>query len=51
MDGSREWLYFSYHLDEDIPGYNTRYYNGTTKSAYWAFGGRNGVYGVHGLRK
>lgn len=54
IDGSREWLYFSYNLDSIIPGYNFLYegvndrdytinnlFQGTIQS-------QNGVYGQHG---
>lgn len=49
MDQDREWLYFNYHLDSIIPGYNDRYYNATAgyTSPHAVFGGPNGVYGFH----
>jgi hypothetical protein len=42
--------YFSYNLDEKLPGYNARYHNPDPNytSPYAAFGGLNGVYGFHG---
>ena len=45
-----EWTYFSYNLDELLPGYNRRYYNPATQNlndVYTSFGGLNGVYGFH----
>lgn len=46
----REWYYFLYDLDQRIPGYDSLYYNGTQSGVFSAFGGRNGVYGYHGLQ-
>ncbi|MGD8753775.1 MAG: PQQ-binding-like beta-propeller repeat protein [Anaerolineales bacterium] len=43
--------YFVYNLDEELPGYNQRYYNpdpGDYTTPYATFGGPNGVYGFHG---
>lgn len=49
FDHSREWKYFQYNLSQLIPGYDM-YYNGVDNSIYSAFGGQNGVYGIHGLQ-
>ncbi len=48
-DGQREWSYFAYNLPELIPGYNASYYDPLDKvgAGHTAFGGLNGVYGVH----
>ena len=48
-DKNREWIYFSYDLEERIPGYNKRYFNASDDyiQAYNAFGSPNGVYGFH----
>jgi outer membrane protein assembly factor BamB len=46
----KPWHYFSYNLDQLLPGYNSRYYNPDTDNytaVYAAFGGPNGVYGFH----
>jgi outer membrane protein assembly factor BamB len=49
LNSEREWVYFAWlGLPDVTPGYDAYYYNGTTKSAYSVYGGRNGVYGVHG---
>lgn len=43
-----EWTYFSYNLDELLPGYDNRYYSSDTDNdVYSSFGGPNGVYGFH----
>jgi hypothetical protein len=43
-----EWTYFSYNLDELLPGYDNRYYSSDTENdVYSSFGGPNGVYGFH----
>ena len=45
-----EWTYFSYNLDQLLPGYNNRYYNPHTENlndVYASFDGPNGVYGFH----
>lgn len=43
----RGWSYFSYDLDEKLPGYSVRYYMNDTWP-YASFGGPNGIYGYHG---
>lgn len=49
-DSTRERKYYEYNLQKLIPGYNALYYNGTVSGVYSGFGGRNGVYGYHGLQ-
>jgi hypothetical protein len=45
-----EWTYFSYNLEQLLPGYNRRYYNPDPEDythVFASFGGPNGVYGFH----
>lgn len=48
------WSYYTYDLDDKLPGYNSMYWNPDANpprneytTPYAAFGGRNGVYGFH----
>jgi hypothetical protein len=45
--GDREETYFGPHLNENLPGYNVRFY-GSDATSYASFGNKNGVYGYHG---
>ncbi|RPJ51927.1 MAG: hypothetical protein EHM21_01515 [Chloroflexi bacterium] len=48
--GDRERFIISYNLDSLIPGYSSLYYGGSSTGGLTTFGGRNGVYGTHGLQ-
>jgi uncharacterized repeat protein (TIGR01451 family) len=42
------WLYFSYNLDNLIPGYDAKYMGTSEERAVAVYGGWNGIYGTHG---
>jgi hypothetical protein len=46
--GSRSWSYFSYNLDQVLPGYNAMFDGSGDGDVHAVFGNEKGIYGYHG---